>query len=167
MNRRMLLLGLVALLPAMACAQGGPTAAQPELPKEKLVVVTRDGVKHDFNVEMALTPQQQETGLMFRPTVPADGGMLFDWGSSREMAMWMHNTVAPLDMLFINTDGTIRRIRREHDAAEPGDDSVQWAGAGARWNLRLAQRRGCICGSAIRCGSAFSAMPARRGRNGA
>ena len=110
MNRRMLLVGLVALLPAMACAQGGPSAAQPELPKEKLVIVTHDGQKHDFNVEMALTPQQQETGLMFRPSVPADGGMLFDWGSSREMAMWMHNTVAPLDMLFINSDGTIRRI---------------------------------------------------------
>ncbi len=110
MNRRMLLLGLVALLPAMACAQGEPTTAQPELPKEKMVIVTGDGQKHEFNVEMAITPQQQETGLMFRPSVPADGGMLFDWGNSREMAMWMHNTISPLDMLFINSDGTIRRI---------------------------------------------------------
>jgi len=86
------------------------TAPQPELPKEKLTVVTRDGKRHEFNVEMALSPQQQETGLMFRKTVPADGGMLFDWGSPRDSMMWMRNTVSSLDMLFINQDGTIRRI---------------------------------------------------------
>lgn len=87
-----------------------PTGPQPELPKEKLVIVTRDGKPHDFSVEMALTPEQQTVGLMFRPTVPADGGMLFDWGAARDSQMWMRNTVAPLDMVFINADGSIRRI---------------------------------------------------------
>ncbi|MGI4807353.1 MAG: DUF192 domain-containing protein [Janthinobacterium lividum] len=86
------------------------TAPQPELPKEKLTIVTRDGKRHEFNVEMALSPQQQETGLMFRKTVPADGGMLFDWGSPRDSMMWMRNTVSSLDMVFINQDGTIRHI---------------------------------------------------------
>jgi len=90
-----------------AVAQSGP---QPELPKEKLVIVTRDGVHHDFNVEMALSPAQQTVGLMFRTNIPADGGMLFDWGAERESQMWMRNTVSSLDMLFINADGTIRHI---------------------------------------------------------
>jgi uncharacterized membrane protein (UPF0127 family) len=94
-------------LPFTAPAQTGPQA---ELRKEKLVIVTHDGQRHEFNVEMATTPDQQTTGLMFRPSVPAAGGMLFDWGSDREMAMWMKNTIAPLDMLFINGDGTIRAI---------------------------------------------------------
>jgi uncharacterized membrane protein (UPF0127 family) len=106
MNRRAVLAALLAV-PFAARAQ---TAAQPELPKEKLVIVTRDGKRHEFNVEMALTPEQQTVGLMFRKEVPPDGGMLFDWGAPRESAMWMRNTVAPLDMLFINGDGTIRRI---------------------------------------------------------
>jgi uncharacterized membrane protein (UPF0127 family) len=102
-----LLAGTATLLPFAGRAQTGP---QPELPKEKLTIVTHDGKHHEFNVEMALTEQQQETGLMFRPSVPADGGMLFDWGSERESQMWMKNTIASLDMLFIANDGTIRHI---------------------------------------------------------
>ena len=47
---------------------------------------------------------------MFRPTVPEDTGMLFDWGQPRTSQMWMKNTLAALDMVFINADGTIRSI---------------------------------------------------------
>jgi uncharacterized membrane protein (UPF0127 family) len=110
MNRRFLLV-LLAALPVVARAQFvEPTGPQPELPKEKLVIVTRAGVKHEFSVEMALKPDQQMVGEMFRTSVPADGGMLFDWGVSHESQMWMKNTLVPLDMVFINADGTIRAI---------------------------------------------------------
>ena len=108
MKRRALLFALL-LLPGLAQAQD-TSKAQPELPKEPLTVVTKDGVKHPFQVEMALTPAQQEVGLMFRPTVPEDGGMLFVWGTPQQSNMWMRNTVASLDMLFINADGTVRRV---------------------------------------------------------
>jgi uncharacterized membrane protein (UPF0127 family) len=67
-------------------------------------------VKHLFHVEMAVDPMQQITGLMFRTSVPVDGGMLFDWGTPRDSQMWMKNTLVPLDMVFINVDGTIRAI---------------------------------------------------------
>ena len=107
MFRRTLLAGLAALTARPALAQ---TAPQPELPKEKLVILTHDGKRLEFSVEMALTANQQTLGLMFRTTVPPDGGMLFDWGTPRRSQMWMRNTVSSLDMLFINADGTIRAI---------------------------------------------------------
>ncbi len=148
MNRRLVLAGL-ALLPAIASAQSSPNAAQPELPKEKLVIVTRDGAKHDFTVEMAITGQQQETGLMFRPSVPPDGGMLFDWGRVRDSTMWMKNTVAPLDMLFINPDGTIRHIAENTTpqslASIPSGGTVRAtlelaAGTASRLNIRVGDK---------------------------
>ena len=111
MNRRAILAALIGVPLAYAWAQR-PEATGPQsiLPTEKLVIVTKAGKSHIFTVEMALTPEQQEVGEMFRPTVPEDGGMLFDWGSPRESQMWMKNTPAALDMVFINADGTIRSI---------------------------------------------------------
>lgn len=114
MNRRRLF-ALLMVMPLMvtAPAADAQTTAQPELPKEPLSITTRDGTRHEFQVEMALSPEQQRVGLMFRPSVPAAGGMLFDWGAPRDSAMWMRNTVSPLDMLFINADGTIRRVAED------------------------------------------------------
>ena len=107
MLRRSLLAfaGLLATRPGFA--QTGP---QPTLPQEPLVILTRDGKRHQFTVEMALSPDQQTVGLMFRPSVAPDGGMLFDWGRPRESAMWMRNTISSLDMVFITQDGRIHRI---------------------------------------------------------
>jgi uncharacterized membrane protein (UPF0127 family) len=116
--RRRAILGMLAAMPVAAQAQPtapqsaipGENAPQPELPKEKLVIVTKDGKSHEFMIEMALEPEQQRIGLMFRPSVPENGGMLFDWGTPRESSMWMRNTISSLDMVFINQDGTIRAI---------------------------------------------------------
>ncbi|WP_338662686.1 DUF192 domain-containing protein [Pararoseomonas sp. SCSIO 73927] len=105
---RRLFLGLLAALPAgAALAQEGP---QPKLPTEPLAIVTRDGRRHAFQVEMALEPEQQTIGLMFRPEVAPNEGMLFDWGQPRESSMWMRNTITSLDMLFITANGTVLRI---------------------------------------------------------
>jgi uncharacterized membrane protein (UPF0127 family) len=150
MNRRTLIAALL-LLPVAAAAQGEPdiTKAQPELPKEKLVIVTHDGTQHVFMVEMATSLDQQTVGLMFRKTVPADGGMLFDWGTAKPSQMWMRNTLVPLDMVFINADGTIRHIAENTvprslaviDSGGPVRATLELAaGTTARLDIRVGDR---------------------------
>ncbi len=90
-----------------------PTAAQSILPLEAITIVTKDGQRHPFQVELAATPAQQTVGEMFRTSVPPDGGMLFVWKAPQESQMWMKNTVVPLDMAFIDPDGTIRAIAED------------------------------------------------------
>jgi uncharacterized protein len=148
--KRRLLITLLALAPLPVRAQPvNPTGPQPELPKEKLVIVTRDGVRHDFKVEMAISPDQQTVGLMFRPSVPADGGMLFDWGTPRASQMWMRNTISSLDMVFINADGTIRSIAENTvpeslaiiDSRGPARATLELAaGTAARLNIRVGDK---------------------------
>ena len=99
---------LLALAVYPASAQDGP---QPRLRVESLEILTKTGIRV-FNVEMAETPEQQRVGLMFRKEVADGEGMLFDFGVSRPVAMWMENTIVSLDMLFIRADGTIANIAK-------------------------------------------------------
>jgi uncharacterized membrane protein (UPF0127 family) len=110
MMLRRAVLALAALSPLPLRAQPGVDRPQPRLPTEPLVIATRDGRRLPFTVEMAVAPEHQMIGLMFRPEVKPDEGMLFDWGTPRESSMWMRNTITSLDMVFIAADGRIHRI---------------------------------------------------------
>ncbi|MCY3853632.1 MAG: DUF192 domain-containing protein [Gammaproteobacteria bacterium] len=68
---------------------------------------------HHFAVELALTPEAQAQGLMFREDLPDDAGMLFVYDHPDVRTMWMKNTPLSLDMLFVDPDGVIRRIVRD------------------------------------------------------
>ena len=74
-----------------------------------LTIKSKNGV-HRFTVEVAATPQQQETGMMFRTSVAPDRGMVFPYEPAQEVAFWMKNTLIPLDIIYIRADGTIARI---------------------------------------------------------
>ena len=104
------------LAPLAALAQPGVDRPQPKLREEPLAIIGRDGTRHEFRVEMAVRPEDQMVGMMFRTSMAPDEGMLFDWGQPRDSAMWMRNTLIPLDMVFIAADGRIHRI---HERAVP------------------------------------------------
>ncbi len=91
-------------------------APQPTLPTERLAIEGKAGARHVYNVEMATTLQEMEAGLMSRPRVPAGTGMVFLFGAPMEIAMWMKDTMIPLDMVFIGANDRIISVKR-HAAA--------------------------------------------------
>jgi uncharacterized membrane protein (UPF0127 family) len=97
------------------------------------VIVTATG-RHLFHVEVATTPAQMERGLMFRKHLAADGGMLFEFGSPTVARMWMHDTLIPLDMLFVDGKGRIVNIA---ERAHPLSDAVIAAAAPVRAVVEL------------------------------
>ncbi|MEO1305588.1 MAG: DUF192 domain-containing protein, partial [Pseudomonadota bacterium] len=72
------------------------------------LTILSDDVTHEFTVEVADDRDEISFGLMERESMDADKGMLFDFDPPREPAMFMKNTLIPLDMLFINDDGGIK-----------------------------------------------------------
>ena len=107
--RRSVLQRLRPVLPALGfvAALAGAVYAQA---LETLSIASQSGQKQSFRVEVARNDADRAQGLMYRRTMPADQGMLFDFGRVEPVSMWMQNTYLSLDMLFIRPDGTIARI---------------------------------------------------------
>ncbi|WP_176591707.1 DUF192 domain-containing protein [Sphingobium sp. EM0848] len=112
--KRLFLLPLALLAACSSSAPQAENATATAVPQRTallpLVIRTARG-DHRFTVEVARTEQEQEQGLMFRKSLDADSGMLFPMSPPRTASFWMKNTLIPLDMLFIHTDGSIAFLK--------------------------------------------------------
>jgi len=61
-------------------------------------------------VEIAETPEQLQTGLMFRKSLGDNSGMLFKFSNPQVLNFWGFNTYLPLDVAFIDPEGKITKI---------------------------------------------------------
>lgn len=131
MTRALSLVAAAVLVVTGAAAQGaGPT--------EAFLVVTGAGVVQ-LELEIADEPAERTQGLMFRRALEPRTGMLFDFGATGPVTMWMKNTFIPLDMLFVAEDGRIVAIARETvpesldtiSAGEPVRAVIEIAGGSA------------------------------------
>jgi uncharacterized membrane protein (UPF0127 family) len=125
--RALRLPGALALAVLLAAGAAGAQNVEP------LAIESADE-RFEFQVEVAITPAERSRGLMYRRELADDRGMLFDFGNTGPASMWMRNTYIPLDMLFIEADGRIRKIAAE---TEPLSEEVISSGGPVRAVLEL------------------------------
>ncbi len=93
------LIAIAALLCAFSAAAQDP---QMNLPRVKL-----SAGMHLIDSQVASTPEQRSTGLMYRKDMPQHEGMLFVFEQPSMQCFWMKNTLLPLTAAFVADDGTI------------------------------------------------------------
>jgi hypothetical protein len=108
-----------------------PAAAPANAPKVILATPRGDVT---VNVEVVATKPKIEKGLMFREHLPPDDGMLFLMGEEKPWTFWMHNTLIPLDMIFIAKDMTVAGIVAN---AEPKTDALRKVDAPSLYVLEV------------------------------
>jgi len=66
--------------------------------------------------ELARNDLEWAHGLSRRTWLPPDHGMLFAFDAPAPRALWMRDTLIPLDMIFVDADGVVVHIE---EAAKP------------------------------------------------
>lgn len=102
---------LVSLFLAFGCAaKGADQAAGTDRPNPTLKTAEIRVGPATIKVELARTELERERGLMFRKKLPDGTGMLFIFESDQRLSFWMKNTILPLSLAYVSSDGIIRQI---------------------------------------------------------
>ncbi|MBN3871775.1 MAG: DUF192 domain-containing protein [Nostoc sp.] len=121
MSRRLSLLSMLLSIFLMGCSM--PTTAKPPsltsgsqtapeslgqtLPISAQAIVPNGTT---IQLEVAQTPEQQQMGLMYRPALQDNRGMLFGFPSAQPVSFWMKNVPVALDMVFLR-NGVVKYIQ--------------------------------------------------------
>ena len=124
--------GLICLW--LALLPSAPTVAQ-SAPQARLPTVDLRAGMHTIKAELAVTPEQQMTGMMFRREMNGNEGMLFVADEKSPRCFWMKNTLVPLTIAFIGDDGTIVNLAD----MTPQSESSHCAKSPVRYALEMRQ----------------------------
>lgn len=113
-----------ALMALVICGAYAASAAQTG-PQPRLRTLPITAGMYIIQAELALTPEQQSTGMMFRREMGTNEGMLFANDDLGVRCFWMKNTLLPLSIAFIADDGTIVNIAEMEARSEASHCSAQ------------------------------------------
>jgi hypothetical protein len=138
--------GLAAMLALNGCAKKEAEAPAPEPAvsahaypthaQGKLACIRLWLGPAEVSAEMALTPEQVETGMMFRTNLDENSGMIFVFAQPSQVAFWMKNCTVPLSAGYINPQGELREI---HDLEPQNTNSVFAQGDDIQFVLEVNQ----------------------------
>ena len=134
-------------LSAAALAQDAP---------QSLATIPLQAGIHKITAQVASTPEQQTIGLMHRPTMPTNEGMLFVFPEASKQCFWMKNTLLPLSAAFIDDQGTVVNI----EDMKPQTLETHCSKAPVRFVLEMNQ--GWFAKRGIRAGSKLGGEPFKR-----
>jgi uncharacterized membrane protein (UPF0127 family) len=108
----------------------------------RTVSISRGTERHEiarFTVEIADEPEEWRRGLMERPTLAPEAGMLFLFPDVAPRAFWMMNTLIALDIMFVDAHGYIINIHENVPPCQPPRRCPSYASAApARYVLEIA-----------------------------
>lgn len=142
----------ILALALLLVSGAGSTWAQ-DGPQARLAAVPLTAGIHVIQAELAVTPAQQATGMMFRREMGANEGMLFVNESAGVRCFWMRNTLLPLTIAFLADDGTIVNLA---DMA-PRNDASHCSAKPVRYALEM--RQGWFAKRGLQAGQRLSGAP--------
>ena len=117
--------GTMAVVPPAVVVNSVPTHAQPKLATMKLYLGAET-----LDAEMALTPEQEQTGMMWRTNILETDAMLFVFPVPQRVSFWMTNCPESLSAAYISPDGVIQEIHHleKNDATSvvANSDNIQY-----------------------------------------
>ena len=111
---------------------------------------------HRIDSQVAQAPEQRQTGLMWRKSMPAHEGMLFIFEQPSQQCFWMKNTLIPLTAAFVADDGTIVNLAD----MKPQTTNPHCSDKPVRYVLEMNQ--GWFDKKKIKAGAKITGLPAAR-----
>lgn len=157
---------LGSLLAVSACGTEGTPDPEapwaPPIPFEAGVVqVTTSTDTLTLAVDVADTPERRALGLMDRPSLGADQGMIFLYPEVQDSAagFWMFRTLLPLDIAFVDSAGSVVAVRTMDPCESPNPEFCPTYSPGARYQSALEVNRGFLAEHGIQVGDQVSIRP--------
>ena len=134
---------LVSLLVLLPAARAGA-----ELPVAEL-----SAGMYRIEAEVAASFETRAIGLMNRPEMAPQHGMLFIFTEDATHCMWMRNTLLPLSVAFLDGDGRIINIEQ----MQPRTEDNHCAARPARYALEM--NLGWFAARGLKPGARISGIP--------